>query len=163
MNRTIKIAAVLLAGAGLMGFDSANPWSSLEGEWAYMTPNNCGGANSVTFTNDYPRDRHGEIIRPIIGSAGEPRRTYLATVMDDGRMDYRVAGRDAGTMSEDGMLELTVKHSGIWPFNGFSHVTLRVVDDNTLQEVSADGDGDRLMRALGGAPVGLVRCITTSE
>jgi hypothetical protein len=55
-------------------------------------------------------------------------------------------------------VELAVKHPGIWPFSRFSHVTFQFVDDAMAQEVAADGDGETLMRALGPAPVAMVRC-----
>lgn len=163
MQRYLKLAAIAVAATALMGFDTAHPWDSIEGEWAVDSAANCGGANSLTFTYDYKRDENGDVERPFIGASNEPRRTRLATVMEGGNMGYRVTIRDEGTMTGDMQLTLGVKRPSLWPFSGFRPLTLEALDDDTLQEVSAEGDGNRLMRALGAAPVRLVRCPASED
>jgi hypothetical protein len=161
MKRHLNLAAaavLALAAPALMGFDAADPWTGLEGEWASEDVANCGGANSVTFSYDYPRDSDGEVSRPFIGASNEPRRARLATVLEDGQLDYRVAVRDEGRMTGASELELTVKRPSLWPFTRFGHVTFQVVDDDHLTEAASDASGENLMRALGAAPVTLVRC-----
>lgn len=72
MNRTAKLAAIILATTALMSFDTQDPWSSIEGEWAYDSTANCGGVNSVSFTYDYKRDRDGNVSFPFTSSQNVP-------------------------------------------------------------------------------------------
>lgn len=159
MNRTVKLAAIVLTAAALMGFDTQDPWSSIEGEWAYESTANCGGVNSIDFTYDYKRDRDGNVSFPFTSSQNVPRRDRLATVMENGTRDYRVSVRDRLNMMNGGsQVQLDVKHANLLPFARWGQVTFDIIDDDTLQEASATSYGDRLMRAMGGAPLRLVRC-----
>ncbi len=159
MNRIVKLTAIVLAAAALMGFDTQDPWSSIESEWAYESTANCGGVNSIDFTYDYKRDRDGNVSFPFTSSQNVPRRNRLATVMENSTRDYRVSVRDRLNMMNGGsQVQLDVKHANLLPFARWGHLTFDIIDDDTLQEAAADSYGDRLMRAMGGAPVRLVRC-----
>ena len=93
-----------------------------------------------------------------------PRRDRLATVRENGEMDYRVnVHHRLNVLANGAEVELAVKHADVLPFSSFGHVTFEIIDDDTLQERSAETYGERLMRALGDAPVRLVRCPASED
>jgi len=155
MKRVMQIAGVLLAATVTMGFDSADPWAGLEGEWAYQSTDNCGGANSIAFSYDYRRDREGNLV--YLNQRPPTRRDRLATVMVDGDMDYLANIGDRMEFSGDA-ISLKVRRPALLPFRRFSDLVLTVQGNDTLSEQSANGDGAALMRAMGNSPVQLVRC-----
>jgi len=157
MKRALKLTAAAAIGLAMMGFDSAAPWDGLEGEWAYQSTDNCGGERSIDFTNDYRRDRYGDLV--YLNDRPPSRRDRLATANVNNRHDYLVnVGNRVGLSSDEQTLSLLVRRPTLWPFRGFDHLSFSIADDDTLLEQGGDGDGLALMRAMGGAPVQLVRC-----
>ncbi len=157
MRKQMTLAATVLAATTMLGFDRADPWQSLEGEWALQSTNNCGGVNSVQFTYDYRRDRDGNLV--YLNNQPPNRRDRLATVRSRGHMAYLANVGDNVTLSWAGQsLQLRIRRTSLWPFRDFDDLFLAVENNDTLLEQSSDGDADALMRALGGAPVQLVRC-----
>lgn len=160
MTHLLKCAALAFAAVALMGFDSADPWAGLEGEWAAGSLDHCGGVNTLVFTYDYPRDRYGDLIYP--NDQPPRRRNRFATTYVNGDRQDLVNVGDQVSMSGNS-INLNIRRPSFLPFRGWSDLSLAITDENTLTEQSSSGDGDRLMRTMGAAPVELMRCPAREE
>jgi len=162
MKQTIGIACFLVAAAAFMGFDQEDPWSDLEGEWAYRSTTNCGGINSIDLTYDYRRDQDGNLV--YLNQRPPTRRDRLATARQLGQMRYLANVGDNVNISSAGQtIHLKIRRTSFLPFRGFDDLFLMVENDDMLIEQSADGDADALLRAIGQSPVILVRCPEAEE
>ena len=161
-SKIFGLAFVLALAPGLMAFSNREAWDHLEGEWAYGSTSSCE-SNVVSFSNDYKRDRRGNLVYPPSGGS-EPRRDRLATVLTNGEEGRRVAVGERFNVEDGSVLHLRVRRHASSPFRGWSQMYLTMIDDDTLQLLSgsgpnnSDGDGTWLLAEMGSAPATLVRC-----